>query len=148
MIDGSATIHPHNLGLLMLRGISSSSDKYGEAKQCANNVFDTDYLLSADEVMAIILHLAQNMEEELPLVVDLAPNPPAPTSPIFTFVTAGRNSSGGRYNARGGRGGRGPLPNKCSGFGEPYHIMSSCTSSYDALLKWTLAKRNKMIVQK
>jgi hypothetical protein len=66
MIDGSAAIHPHNFGLLMLRGISTSS-QYGHAKKCAINAFDTDYLLSADEVMASIMHLAQNMEEELPL---------------------------------------------------------------------------------
>jgi hypothetical protein len=42
MIDGSAVIHPHNLGLLILRGISSSC-LYGQAKQCAINAFDTDY---------------------------------------------------------------------------------------------------------
>jgi hypothetical protein len=32
MVDGSAAIHPHNLGLLMLRGISSSGP-FGQAKQ-------------------------------------------------------------------------------------------------------------------
>jgi hypothetical protein len=63
MIDGSAAIHPHNLGLLMLRGISSTGP-FGEAKQCAINVFDIAYLMSADEVMANILHLAHNMDEE------------------------------------------------------------------------------------
>jgi hypothetical protein len=42
MIDGFAAIRPHNLGLLMLRGISSSS-QYGQAKQCVINAFDTDY---------------------------------------------------------------------------------------------------------
>jgi hypothetical protein len=62
-------------------------------------------------------------------------------------VTNGRKSSGGRHNTRSGRGGRGPLPSKCSGCGGLDHILSSCTASYDALLKWTLAKR-KMIVQK
>jgi hypothetical protein len=31
MVDGSAAIHPHNLGMLMLRGISSTGP-YGQAK--------------------------------------------------------------------------------------------------------------------
>jgi hypothetical protein len=31
MIDGSAAIHPHHLGLLMLRGISSTGP-FGQAK--------------------------------------------------------------------------------------------------------------------
>jgi hypothetical protein len=39
---------------------------FGEAKQYVINAFDTNYLLSADKVMANILHLAQSMEEELP----------------------------------------------------------------------------------
>jgi 2-phospho-L-lactate transferase/gluconeogenesis factor (CofD/UPF0052 family) len=55
MVYGSAAIHPHNLGLLMLRGISSTSPYYGQAKQCVIKAFDTDYMLSADEVMASIL---------------------------------------------------------------------------------------------
>jgi hypothetical protein len=37
----------------MLRGISS---EYGQAKKCAINALDTNYLLSNDEVMASILH--------------------------------------------------------------------------------------------
>jgi hypothetical protein len=57
MIDGFAAIHPHNSGILMLRGISSTGH-FGLAKQCVINAFDTSYLLSADEVMANILHLA------------------------------------------------------------------------------------------
>jgi hypothetical protein len=134
MIDGSAAIHPHNMGLLMLRGISSSC-QYGQAKQCAINAFDTDYLMSSDEVMGSILHLAQNMEVELPPSVDPANNPPIPTPPIAAFVAAGRHSSGGRYNARGGRGGQGPLPSKCSGCGGLDHIMSSCKASNYALLE-------------
>jgi hypothetical protein len=44
MVYGSAAIHPHNLGLLMLRDISSSGP-HGQAKQCVINAFDTDYLL-------------------------------------------------------------------------------------------------------
>jgi hypothetical protein len=57
MRDGLTATHPHNLGLLMLRGISITGH-FGQAKHCVNNAFDTNYLLSADEVMAIILHLA------------------------------------------------------------------------------------------
>jgi hypothetical protein len=77
MVYGSAAIHPHNLGLLMLRGISSTGP-FGQAKQCVMSAFDTDYLLCADEVMASILHLAHNMEGEA-----YAPGAPAPdTSPL------------------------------------------------------------------
>jgi hypothetical protein len=39
------------------------------------------------------------------------------------------------------------MPDKCSACGSLNHIMSSCTTSDDAFLKWTLAKR-KMTVQK
>jgi hypothetical protein len=41
----------------MLRGISSTCH-FGHAKQCVINVFDTNCLLAADEVMSNILHLA------------------------------------------------------------------------------------------
>jgi hypothetical protein len=57
LIDGSAAIHPHNLSLLMQRGISSYRP-FGYAKQCFINAFDTNYLMSADEVIANILHLS------------------------------------------------------------------------------------------
>jgi hypothetical protein len=134
------------MGFLILRGIYSSG-QYEKAKQCAINAFDTDYPLSADEVMANIMHLAQKMEEELPLFADPTANPPSPSPPISVFVAAKRNSSRGRHSARGGRGGRGPLPNKCSGCGRLDHIMSSRTATDDALIKWTLPKR-KMIVHK
>jgi hypothetical protein len=70
MVDGYAAIHLHNFGLLMLRGISSSGP-HGQAKQFVINAFDRDYLLSADEVMACILHLAHNMDD------DPAPDTPA-----------------------------------------------------------------------
>jgi hypothetical protein len=73
LIDGSAAIHPHNLGLLMLRG-TSNTGPFGQAKQCVINAFDTNYLLSADEVMAGILHLEHIMDEEVS-----APGLPAPT---------------------------------------------------------------------
>jgi hypothetical protein len=85
MVYGSAAIHPHNLGLLMLRGISSSGP-HGQAKQCVINAFDTDYLLSADEVIANILHFTHNMDD------DPAPDTPAPVaSPpsISAFIAAG-----------------------------------------------------------
>jgi hypothetical protein len=65
MIDSSASIHPHNMGLLMLRGISSTCH-FGQAKHCVINALDTNSLLSADEVMANILHMAQNMDDEPP----------------------------------------------------------------------------------
>jgi hypothetical protein len=132
LIDGYAAIHPHNLGLLMLRGISSSGP-FGQAKHCLINAYDTDYLLSADEVMANILDQAQNMDEDAG-----APRTPAPDTflpPIFAFVAAGRGLHSGRgHNPRGPRGGRG-LPNKCSACGGHDHILSSCTASDDALPK-------------
>jgi hypothetical protein len=76
MADGSAAIHPHNLGLLMMRG-SSSNGPHGQSKQCVINAFDIDNMLSADEVMGSILHMAHNMDE------DDAPGATAPdTSPL------------------------------------------------------------------
>jgi hypothetical protein len=38
---------------------------FGQAKQCVVTAFSTKYLMSAHEVMANILHMAQNMEEDL-----------------------------------------------------------------------------------
>jgi hypothetical protein len=92
MVDGSAAIHPHNLGLLMLRGISSNGP-HGHAKKCVINAFDTDYMLSVDEVMVSTLHLAHNMDE------DDAPDTTAPNispPPISAFVDVGRGSHSGR----------------------------------------------------
>jgi hypothetical protein len=43
MVDGSVAIHPHNLGLLMLRDIFSTGP-HGQAKQCVINAFDKEYL--------------------------------------------------------------------------------------------------------
>jgi hypothetical protein len=101
MVDGSAANYPHNLGLLMLRGISCSGP-HGQAKQSVINAFDTDYLLSADEVMASILHLAHNIDD------DPAPDTPAPVAsppPISAFVASGRGSHSGRgYPHRNPRG--------------------------------------------
>jgi hypothetical protein len=93
--------------------------------------------------MAIILHLAQNMEEELP-GIDLTVLA-CPSSPISAFVAIGRGSHGGRgHNIRGRRGGR--------GFGRVFgglnHIMSSCTASHEALVKRFMARKRMMIVWK
>jgi hypothetical protein len=66
-------------------------------------------------------------------------------SPVSAFVAAGRGPQGDRgHNNRGGRGGRGPS-NKCNGFGILDHLISSCTTSDDILLKWTLAKRKSIV---
>jgi hypothetical protein len=94
----------------MLRGMSSNGP-FGQAIHCVINAFDINYLLSADKVMASILHLAENMEEELAGADVFAPS--GPSSPISVFVATGRGSHGGRGNPhRGNRGGRG-LPNNC-----------------------------------
>jgi hypothetical protein len=128
----------------MLRGISSTGP-FGQAKQCVINAFDTDYMSSADEVMASILHLAHNMDEEASAAG--APAPDTSPPPISAFVAAGRGSHNGRgHNPRGPRGGRG-LPNKCSACGSLDHMLSSCTAPDDALMRWTLATR-KIIIQK
>jgi hypothetical protein len=124
MVDGSAAIHPHNLGLLMLRGISSTGP-FGQAKQCAINAFGTDYLLLVDEVMARILHLAHNMDEEdAPGATFPDTSPP----PISAIVAADRGSHSGRgHPPRGSRGGRG-LPNKCTACGSlgPHIVIMHC----------------------
>jgi hypothetical protein len=122
MIDGSALIHPDNLGLMMLRDISNT-EHIGHAKQCVINAFDTNYLMSADEVMDSILHLAHNMDEELLDSALTAHDGPTPS--IAAFVAGGRGSHSGRgHGNRGGRGGRG-LPNKCSACDSMNHILSS-----------------------
>jgi hypothetical protein len=143
LIDGYATIHPHNLGMLMLRGVSNNGP-FGQAKQSVINAFNTNYRLFADEVMASILHLAHNMDEEV-----AAPGLPAQDTsapPISAFVVAGRASNSGRgHNSRDcTRGGRG-LPNKCSACSSLNHIISSCTASDDALMQETLAKRRMSV---
>jgi hypothetical protein len=144
MVDGPAAIHPHHTGLLLLRGIINICH-FGLAKPCVINAFDTNYMLSTDEVMANILYMAHNMEEELRGFDLLALAGHAPF--IFATVAATRGPHGGcGHNGRGGCGSRG-VPNKCSTFGSLAHILSSCTASDDALLKWALAKRKK-IVQK
>jgi hypothetical protein len=126
----------------MLRGISSTCP-FELAKQCVISAFDTNYLMSTDEVMANILHLAQNMEEELPCS-DL-PSSLDSVTPISALVAVGHGSHGVRGHVnRGGRSGRG-LPNKCSACGSLDHMLSSCTSSDDPVVKWTMAKRKTII---
>jgi hypothetical protein len=127
----------------MRRGISSNGP-HGRAKQCVINAFDTEYMLSADEVIASILHLAHDMDEDdAPDTTAHNISPP----PISAFVADGRGSHSGRgHPPRDLRGGRG-LPNKCSACGNLDHIMSSCTAPDDALMRWTIAKR-KMIIEK
>jgi hypothetical protein len=41
MIDGSAAIHPHNMGRLMFRDISSTGP-FGQTKHCVINALDTN----------------------------------------------------------------------------------------------------------
>jgi hypothetical protein len=121
MTNGCAAIHPHNLGLLMLCGISSTGH-FGQAKQCIIRAFDTNYLLSADEVVASILHMAQNMDKDVHAQGQPALDGYAP--PISAFVGAACGSNNGRgHNPRGTRGGRG-LPNKCSACDIFNHIKS------------------------
>jgi hypothetical protein len=104
VIDGSTAIDPYHVGLLMFRGISSTGP-YGHAKMCVITAFDTNYLMSADEVMASILHVPQNMDEELHNSAITAPTSRAP--PVSAFVVAGRGSHCGR-----GHSNRGGMPNK------------------------------------
>jgi hypothetical protein len=42
MVDAYVGIHPHSMGLPMLRGISSTGH-FGQAKACVINAFDTNY---------------------------------------------------------------------------------------------------------
>jgi hypothetical protein len=101
-------------------------------------------MLSADDVMPSILHLAHNMDE------DDAPDTPIPHNsppPISAFVAPGRGSHSGRgHPPRGPHGSRG-LPKKCSACGCLDHTLSSCTAPDDALLRWTLAKRKMTILK-
>jgi hypothetical protein len=99
--------------------------------------------MSADDVMANILHLAHNMDEDnAPAATIPHTSPP----PISAFVAGGRGSHSGRcHPPRVPRSGR-VLPTKCTAYGSPDHTLSSCTAPYDALLRWTLAKR-KLIIQ-
>jgi hypothetical protein len=86
MIDGLAAIHPHHLGLLMPGGISRTGP-LGQAEECVINAFDTNYLLSAHEVMAIIRHMAHNMDEELlTLTSQLRLAKPLSSLPLLVLV--------------------------------------------------------------
>jgi hypothetical protein len=112
---------------------------------CAINVFDTNYyLMYADKVMVSIMHMAQITKDMVGPAfarVVVAPH-------ISNFVAVGRGRHGGRNHAfRGGCGGRGPLPSKCSSCGDMDHIMLSYKTTDDAFLKLYVAKR-KMFIQK
>jgi hypothetical protein len=111
MIDGYAATHSHNLGLLMLRGISKTGH-FGEAKQCVINAFDTTLPHVRRQSDGQHPPPGKNMDEEIPAPDMTAPEGPAPL--ISAFVATGRGSNTGRgHNPRGTRAGRG-LPNKCS----------------------------------
>jgi hypothetical protein len=69
--DGSAAIHPRVLAMVMIRGMSNVW-QYGQAKQCVNNAFDTDFILSADRVMRSIIHQAQNLNVDISAKPDSA----------------------------------------------------------------------------
>jgi hypothetical protein len=71
----------------MLRGISNTGH-FGRAKQCVINAFDTSYLLSVDEVMASILNLAHNMDEDVIAPGLPGPDGPAPPSMRFSLLVA------------------------------------------------------------
>jgi hypothetical protein len=74
----------------MLRGISSTG-LFGHAKQCVINAFDTNCMLSADEVMAIILHLPHDMDEE-DAPGALTPDTSPPPSLRLSLPVAARTS--------------------------------------------------------
>jgi hypothetical protein len=95
------------------------------SKHCVINAFETNYLISADEVMASILHLEQDMDEEVTAPGQSVLDKSAPSIPAL--VASGRGTNSGRgHNPRGTRGGRG-LPKKCSACGNLNHILSSCS---------------------
>jgi hypothetical protein len=124
------------MGMLRLSGISSKGP-FGQAKKCVINAFDTNYIMSANEVMASILHLAQNMDDDLRDSILTAP-PSLLLSQLPAIHTVGVATTPVAAVAYPTRAARAAF------------LTTSCrhvTSSYDALLKWTLANR-KMIIQK
>jgi hypothetical protein len=83
IIDSSAAIHPYHMGRLMLSSTTSTC-QFSQGKYCVIDAFDTNYLLSANDVMASILHLAKNMETELPCM-DLSTHD-VTTPPVSAFI--------------------------------------------------------------
>jgi hypothetical protein len=139
MIDVSAAIRPHRLGLLMMRDISCTG-QFGHAKQFVINAFDTKYLMSADEMMPASSTRVKTWKKSSREHICQAPS-------IYAFIAAGRGSRGERgHPGHGGRGGLG-LPNKCGACGSPDHIMSSCMASDEVVFKWNVARR-KMIIHR
>jgi hypothetical protein len=128
MIHGYAAIHPHSLGLFMLRGISGTGQNK-HAKQWAINAFDPNYLLSAEEVIASILHVAHNMEEELPLSVDSALSLFYFTSwlSLFGILVVSPQVLRLWWSWFS--------PEQVNACGGPDHIMSFCKTTDDTLLK-------------
>jgi hypothetical protein len=61
--DGLAALYPHVLALVVNRGLSGIGH-YNKAKLCVINAFDVDFILSTDKVMNVILHKAQNIDNE------------------------------------------------------------------------------------
>jgi hypothetical protein len=115
--DGSATIHPHVLALVMIRGLSNVGH-YGQAKQCVINAFDTDFILSAGRVMSSIIHQAQNLDADVSVKPDIADV----GLPVNAFL-ADRKRQGGR-----GIGGwtsdekKSKFAMKCGACGDPNHV--------------------------
>jgi hypothetical protein len=72
----------------MLHGISTTGP-FGKAEQSAINAFDANYLLSVDEVMANILHIAHSKEEELPETDMPVPGGHAPPSLHLSGLAVG-----------------------------------------------------------
>jgi hypothetical protein len=140
--DGSATIHPHVLALVMIRGLSNVG-QYGQAKQCVINAFDTDFIMSADKVMRSIIHHAQNLD-----AYDTFISHTAAYGHLINAFLADRKRQGGR-----GLGGRtadkkkSRFVMKCGACGDPNHVWSTCKAPDADVLHWTLAK-GKQIAEK
>jgi hypothetical protein len=140
--DGSATIHPHVLALVMIRGLSNVG-QYGQAKQCVINAFDTDFIMSADRVMGSIIHQAHNLDADVSIKSHSAES----GIPVNAFL-ADRKRQGGR-----GIGGwtadkkKSKFSIKCGACGDPNHVWSTCKAPDAYVPRWTLAKR-KQIAEK
>jgi hypothetical protein len=125
----------------MIRGLSNVG-QYGEAKQCAINVFDTDFIMSADRVMGSIIHQAQNLDADVSTNANTADSGIA----VNAFL-ADRKRQGGR-----GFGGwtadkkKSKFSMKCGACGDPNHVWSTGKAPDDDVLRWTLAKRKQYAV--
>jgi hypothetical protein len=137
--DGFATIHPHVVAMVIIRGLSNVG-QYGQTKQWVINAFDTDFIMSADRVMGSIIHLAQNLDADDTVTSDSA----AIGIPVNAFL-ADRKRQGGR-----GLGGwaanksKFKFAMKCGACGDPNHVWSTCKAHDADVLRWTLAKRKRV----